>query len=123
MIKLLISISLNAIILVAVSKIEFAGLELSSNASIIIYGFIRLLGDFLLNHLLNPIIKIINLPLKYLTLGLSSLIISTLYTIAIISITNAISPQEGIIITNDFISYLKLAILISPIQYIKNLIV
>ena len=123
MIKLLISISLNAIILVAVSKIEFAGLELSSNASIIIYGFIRLLGDFLLNHLLNPIIKIINLPLKYLTLGLSSIIISTLYTIAIISITNAISPQEGIIITNDFISYLKLAILISPIQYIKNLIV
>lgn len=123
MIKIIFSIVLNCLILYGISKINFAGIEINSNTTLIIYGIVRLIGDFLLDHILNPIIKIVNLPLKYLTLGFSSLIISTIYTIAIISITNIFSPNEGILITNDFISYLKLAILISPIQYIKNLIV
>lgn len=123
MIKIIISIVLNGLILLGISKIEFSGIKLDSQSVLVIYGIVRLIGDFILDHLLNPIIKIVNLPFKYLTLGLSSIIISTIYTIAIVSVTNVISPNEGIIITNDFISYLKLAILISPIQYIKNLIV
>ncbi len=119
MIRLLINIVCNGLILIACSKILSTTLQIQSMENLILYSIIL----YIFNLLIKPIVKLINFPLKILTLGVSSVIIQACIILFCVSFSNIILQNNGIIITNDFISYIKVGIVIGILDYIKNLIV
>ena len=119
MIRLLINIVCNGLILIACSKILSTTLQIQSMENLILYSIIL----YIFNLLIKPIVKLINFPLKILTLGVSSVIIQACIILFCVSFSNIILQNNGIIITNDFISYIKVADRPPPLAWLKIVII
>ena len=116
--KIIVQIILNGVGLYLCSQLMPNTIAIKNIQVIAIYASIL----YAFNLLLKPIIKIINIPFKIMTFGVSSIIIQACIILFCVSISNVLIQSNAINITNDFISYIKIGIVIGIYDYFKNLI-
>ena len=117
--SLVASVSLNALLLYVVIQISSLVGVLGGLATYACFGII--FG--LLNTIIKPILKIVSLPLKFATFGLTTILINCLILYATdLSIDTILGSGYDLIIAKELATYIKVGILFGVLNWIKNLI-
>ena len=118
--KLFISIILNSAALYAtVVLLDFVGVE----GGFVTYVWAGIILGFL-NGIVKPALKLITLPLKYLTLGLSLIAINAaIFYLTDFTLEAMFGLEYDIVIQNGLVSYIKVGILFGAINWLEHLII
>lgn len=117
--SLVASISLNALLLYFTTQITtLVGVE-GGLLTFVCFGFI--FG--VLNTFIKPVLKVVSLPLKFATFGLTTIVINCLILYATdMSVDIVLGTEFDIVIAKELASYIKVGILFGVLNWIKNLI-
>lgn len=117
--KVLLSIGFNALVLL-VSQYILSDLSVAGGLKTYIY-FGLIFG--IANGLIKPILKILTIPVKYMTLGLSLIVINILmFIIADLTLEEIFGTNYDIVIQKNLATYLKTGIVVGAFNWLKNII-
>jgi len=117
--SLVASISLNALLLYFTTMITTLVAIEGGLPTFICFGFV--FG--LLNTFIKPVLKVISLPLKFATFGVTTIVINCLILYATdMSIDIVLGTGYDLVIVKELASYIKVGILFGVLNWIKNLI-
>lgn len=117
--SLVASITLNSLVLYVVSLLtQLVGVE-GGLATFICFGAV--FG--VLNTIIKPVLKVVSLPLKFATFGLTTILINCAILYATdMSIDILLGDGFDLVIAKELATYIKVGILFGVLNWIKNLI-
>ena len=117
--SLVASIALNSLVLYLVTMVtSLVGVE-GGLATFVCFGAV--FG--LLNTIIKPVLKVVSLPLKFATFGLTTVIINCAILYATdMSIDILLGEGFDLVIAKELATYIKVGILFGVLNWIKNLI-
>jgi putative membrane protein len=117
--KVLLSIGFNALILF-ITQYFLSDLSIAGGLKTYIY-FGLIFG--IANGLIKPILKLLTIPVKYMTLGLSLIVINILmFIIADLTLEEIFGSNYDIVIQKNLATYLKTGIVVGAFNWLKNII-
>lgn len=117
--KILLSIGFNALVLF-ISQYLLNDLSVAGGLKTYIY-FGLIFG--IANGILKPILKLLTIPVKYATLGLSLLIINILmFIVADLTLEEIFGNQYDLVIQKNLATYIKTGIVVGAFNWVKNII-
>lgn len=118
--KILINIKINALSLYAVTKIlDVVAVE----GGFLTYVYAGLIIATL-NLTVKPILKVVTLPLQFMTVGLSLIALNIIiFYMADASMEYFFGLQRDIIMQTDLVSYVKVGMLFGAINWAEHLII
>lgn len=117
--KILLSIGFNSLVLF-VSQYLLQDLSIAGGLKTYIYFG---LAFGIANGILKPILKLLTIPAKYATLGLSLVIINILMFIIVdLSLEEVFGTEYDIILQKNLATYIKTGIVVGAFNWLKNII-
>jgi len=117
--SLVASITLNSLVLYLVTQVTTLVGVKGGLATFICFGVV--FG--LLNTIIKPLLKVVSLPLKFATFGLTTVIINCAILYATdMSIDVLLGEGFDLVIAKELATYIKVGILFGVLNWIKNLI-
>lgn len=117
--KLLLSIGFNALVLFAAQYILN---DLSVAGGLKTYIYFGLIFG-IANAILKPILKLLTIPIKYATLGLSLILINILmFIVADLTLEEIFGTEYDLVIQKNIATYLKTGIVVGAFNWVKNII-
>ncbi len=118
--KIIVNLLLNGLALYGtVTMLEFISIQ----GGFVTYVWAGLILG-LLNALVKPVLKVISFPLKFVTMGLSLLVINIIiFYLADISMEQLFGLEYDIVMETDLVSYAKVGILFGVINWAEHLII
>lgn len=116
---ILITILVNGLSLLATDKLS-SQFTLEGGYLTLVYASL-ILG--ILNGILKPALKLVAFPLKYLTLGISTIVINIfIFIIADVSMEALFGLTHDLIVQKELASYVIIGMIFGTVNWISNLI-
>lgn len=117
--KILLSIGFNALILY-ISQYLLADLSVAGGLRTYIY-FGLIFG--ISNALIKPVLKLLTIPIKYVTLGISVIIINILmFVISDVILELLFQNTYDLVLQKNLATYIKTGIVVGAFNWLKNII-
>lgn len=118
--KILLSIAFNGVILY-ITQFLFQDLSVVGGLKTYIY-FGLIFG--IANGIIKPILKLLTIPIKYASLGLSLILINILmFIIADLTLEEIFGNTYDLVLQKNLATYLKTGIVVGAFNWIKNIII
>jgi putative membrane protein len=118
--KILLSIAFNGVILYITQHL-FQDLSVAGGLKTYIY-FGLIFG--IANGILKPILKLLTIPIKYASLGVSLILINILmFIIADLTLEELFGNTYDLVLQKNLATYLKTGIVVGAFNWIKNIII
>ncbi len=118
--KILLSIGFNGIVLFLA---QYLLQDLSVTGGLKTYIYFGLAFG-IANGLIKPILKLLTIPVKWATLGLSLVAINILMFIAVdLTLEEIFGSNYNIVLQKNLATYLKTGIVVGVLNWIKNIII
>jgi len=116
---ILITILVNGLSLLATDKLS-TQFTIEGGYLTLVYASL-ILG--ILNGILKPALKLVTFPLKYLTLGISTIVINIfIFIIADVSMEALFGLTHDLIVQKELASYVIIGMIFGTVNWISNLI-
>lgn len=118
--KILLSIAFNGVILYIT---QFLLQDLSVVGGLKTYIYFGLIFG-IANGIIKPILKLLTIPIKYASLGLSLILINILmFIIADLTLEEIFGNTYDLVLQKNLATYLKTGIVVGAFNWIKNIII